>query len=96
MTHDDFWDLYDSGKISVKVYSGVVDGVEKEIEAFEFGGKFFLRIHFVDDYVKTTRVRGVKKRYAMQSRSDFIKEFDNKGSANRYFKKASVGLTRIL
>ena len=93
MTHDEFWRLYDSGEISVKVYSGKVGDTEKSVEAFEYGGKFFLRIHNSREYVTGTRAWG--KRYRMTNESHVIKEFDSKRSANAYFKKAAAGLVRV-
>ena len=93
MTHEEFNELYDNGKITVKIYSGVIDGVEKCIEAFEYNGKFYLRIHSVFKYVTGERAFG--KRYRMSRESHYIKEFDNRKVAINYFKKAAEGLKRI-
>lgn len=90
MTHQEFNRLYDNGKISVKIYSGFVDEVEKTIEAFTFDGKFYLRIHSVFRYVTGERKFG--KRYRMTKESHFIKEFGTREKANAYFRKAAVGL----
>lgn len=94
MTHDEFWELYDGGIIQVKVWAGIVDGEEKTIEAFEHGGKFFLRIHTKYEY--TTGQRAWSKRYRMARGNDFIKEFDSSAQANAYFKKAAQGLKRVM
>ncbi len=95
MTHADFNRLYDAGEIIVKVYSGVIDETEKSIEAFEYGGKFYLRIHSIFKYT-LDRTTECGKRYRMSKENHFIKEFDNKEHANNYFKKAAHGLTRVL
>ena len=79
MTHEEFNELYDNGKITVKIYSGVIDGVEKCIEAFEY----------------VTGERAFGKRYRMSRESHYIKEFDNRKVAINYFKKAAEGLKRI-
>lgn len=93
MTNDLFWELYNNGEIQVKIYSGVVDDIEKSVEAFEHNGKFYLRIHSVYNYVTGERKFG--KRYRMSRESHYIKEFDNKDHANNYFKKAAQGLARV-
>lgn len=94
MTNELFWELYDNGKIQVKIYSGVVDDTEKSIEAFEYNGKFYLRIHSVHKYVTGERRFG--KQYRMSKESHYIKEFDTRRHANRYFKKAAQGLARVI
>lgn len=93
MTHEQFNSLYNDGKITLKIYSGTVDGVEKCIEAFEYDGKFYLRIHSAFKYVTGRRSNG--KRYGMTRESHYIKEFESREHANNYFKKASEGLVRI-
>jgi len=93
MTHDKFWDLYNNGEIQVKVWDGEIDGVQKSVEAFEYDGKFFLRIHSVYRYVTGERKFG--KRYRMSKESHFIKEFNSKEHANAYFKKAAQGLKKV-
>lgn len=93
MTHEEFWELYDSGKITVKIWAGIVDETEKSVEAFEYNGKFFLRIH--SEYTYVTGERAWGKRYRMSRASNFIKEFDSKAHANNYFKKVAEGLTRV-
>lgn len=37
MTHEEFWDLYDSNQITVKIFDGDLDGEHKSVEAFELG-----------------------------------------------------------
>lgn len=95
MTNDMFWELYDSGRISVKIWDGVVDEVRKSIEAFEFNDKFYLRIHTEYEYVLDRRAE-CGKRYRMCKENHFFKEFDNRKSANAYFKKAAQGLRRVV
>ena len=94
MTHEEFNNLYDTGKISVKIYTGVVDGAEKCIEAFSYNGKFYLRLHIVLRYTLDRQAECGKK-YRMTKESHFIKEFDCKESANAYFRKAANGLKKI-
>jgi len=96
MTHERFWELYDNGEIKVKVFA--YDNLEApdgcmthgEIDAFEFGGKFYLR--FYKEYAPA----GYRKHYKNGgSSSSTIKEFDNKNSANNYFKMAANGFKRV-
>lgn len=94
MTHEEFWDLYDNNQITVKVFDGELDGEHKSVEAFEYNGKFYLRIH--TSYQYTTGRRAWGKRYRMSKNSDYIKEFDTKQHANNYFKKAFSGLPRVI
>lgn len=93
VTHKEFNYLYDRGVIDVKIWGGVVGGVEKMIEAFEYGGKFFLRIHSIRAYVTKKRNNG--KCYRMTNENHIIKEFAEREYANNYFKKAAEGLDRI-
>lgn len=93
MTHEQYWELYDNGEISVKIWDGIVNEVHKTVEAFEYGDKFFLRIHNAFSYV--TGVRKYGKRYRMSKESHVIKEFGNRESANAYFKKVAEGLKRV-
>lgn len=90
MTNEKFWELYDNGEITVKIWNGTVDGSEKTIEAFEHDGKFYLRIH---EY-KLIR-KGDKKHHRLTKDWHYTKEFDNKNHANAYFKKAAQGLARV-
>ena len=89
MTHEEFNALYDNGLISVKIYQGMIDKEERTIEAFEWQGKYYLRIHKVLKYTTSRRSNG--KKYAMSKESHFIKEFDTATHANNYFKKVSEG-----
>lgn len=94
MTHREFNELYNNGEISVKIYSGTMsDGVNRTIEAFEYCGKYYLRIHNVFYYV--TGTRRFDKRYKMSRESHIIKEFNDRDYALNYFKKCSVGLNRV-
>lgn len=100
MTHQEFNRLYDNGEISVKVFQQVEtvnqgDEQEKTIEAFEYNGKFFLRIHTLLRY-KLDRRAECGKVYNMAKESHFIKEFDDKWYANNYFKKIAPNCVRIL
>ena len=90
MTKHEFWKLYDSGAICCKVFEWR-DGLEsKEVSAFEYDGKFFLRItnetagsSWVDNTGKNRHTRG--------SINTQIKEFNSKAHANNYFKKVFEG-----
>ena len=96
MTQNKFWELYDAGKINVKIFTGIVDGdVEKTIEAFEYEGKFYLRI--ITRYEWRTGPRIHKPNgYNMAGGHTSIKEFETKNQANAYFKKAGQGLSRVM
>ena len=91
MTHKEFWDLYERKKIQLSIFQGIVDNgdgynpTQKTAEAFQHNGKYFLRVH--TNYEYTTGRRSNGKRYKMEKSWDAIKEFDNKSSANSYFKK---------
>ena len=102
MTHEEFRRLYETGRIVVKVFEGestiipcgAIEKVVKErrtIEAFEYRGKYFLRIH-IEARWSIYRNRGKVQGRLMRDRDEhFIKEFDNKAHANNYFKKLADG-----
>lgn len=95
MEHAEFNRLYGEKKITVKIFESVEeDGTVKTVESFEYGGKFYLRIHSVFHYV-CDRTSSNGKKYRMSKESHFIKEFDNKDCANRYFLKISKNFKRI-
>ena len=97
MTHEKFWELYDSNQITVKVFQGTdqEEQTTTDVEAFEYDGKFYLRVHTRYEYIcDRHRING--KWYKMTRGSDYIKEFDTKQHANNYFKKAFSGLTRVV
>ncbi len=92
MTHNEFNKLYANGEIVIKTYGNEASGLDKEektIEAFEYNGRFYLRIHKVYRYLTGERRCG--KRYKMTKESHFIKEFETKQQANNYFKKVAEG-----
>jgi hypothetical protein len=88
MTHEEFNKLYRSGAITVVEFYGEYDGDTKAVEAFEWNGKFYLRLHSVHPYT-ITRSCGKygTKRYAMTKERHVIKEFDTKERANNYYRK---------
>ena len=102
MTHEEFRRLYEADDIIIKVFEGEAiitphGALEKDVkerrivEAFEYGGKYFLRIHIEacwTIYRNHGKVRGRLKR---DRDEHFIKEFDNKAYANNYFKKLATG-----
>lgn len=95
MTHEEFNRLYDAGIISVKIWDGMDGDTHKTVEAYQYGGMYYLRIHCVTRY--TTGKRGpCGKRYAMTRESHYIKGFQTREAANRYFAKAAAGLRRVL
>ena len=95
MTHEEFNSLYDNGIITVKIFEAVEeDGTEKSVEAFEYDGKYWLRIHSVLRYILDRQAECGKK-YRMAKESHFIKEFVSKEQANRYFKKISNNFKRV-
>ena len=104
MTHEDFRRLHKSGEITVKEFAGEASiksegALEKNvteqrvIEAFEYGGKYYLRLHVQAQwsiYRDHGKVQGRLKRV----RDDhFIKEFETKVHANNYYKKFTEGFT---
>ena len=93
MINNLFWELYNNGKINVKIYYGIIDDVETSVEAFEYENKFYLRIHKIYRYTTGRRSNG--KKYKMTNESHFIKEFDNRNQANSYFKKVAKNLKKI-
>lgn len=92
MTHQDFRKLHDASLLALKIYKGNIDGEDRTVEAFEWDGKYYLRIHKVFRYVTGQRSNG--KRYKMARESHIIKEFDSKAQANNYFKKVADGQLR--
>lgn len=96
MTHQEFNNLYNNSNINIKCFLAVEnDGTEKSVESFEYCGKFYLRIHIVYRYIcDRTSING--KKYRMSKESHFIKEFDNKYSANKYFLKISKNFKKVI
>ena len=96
MTQQEFWSLYDSGKISCKVFEAkwAEDGHEffKLAESFEYNGKFWLRIHNEERWVMRTH-DSKGRRYAHQRAPHWSKivEFNTAAHANNYFKKFFEG-----
>lgn len=103
MTHEDFNRLYDSGEIAVKIFAGeapIKDKVDaygnaviehREVEAFEYNGKFYLRLHKTARWTffrNHGKVRGMLKG---DMEDHFIKAFETKAHANNYFKKFADG-----
>lgn len=87
MTNELFWNLYDSGEIETKIYTFETDKKSTEVAAFEFMGKYYLRICTkYGDYL-LDRTAECGKVYRMGGYSScVIKEFDTKNAANSYFK----------
>lgn len=102
MTHEDFRKLYEAGKITVKVFEGeatitpygAIENDVKElriVEAFEYNGKYFLRIHIEACWTIYRNHGKVQGRLRRDHDEHFIKEFDTKAHANNYFKKVADG-----
>ena len=102
MTHEDFNRLYDSGEIAVKVFVGEapIDRVDadgnavierREVEAFEYNGKFFLRLHKTAKWTSMGRKKHRQARLMRLDESHFIKEFETRAQANNYFRKFAEG-----
>ena len=96
MTHEEFNNLYDSGKITLKIYTwkDANSDDNKCVEAFEYNGKFYLRIHTEHYYHLYRRAYGGHN-YRMCNDSHFIKEFTDRNYANNYFKKICDNWTRV-
>lgn len=93
MDHKTMNRLYNDGEIVVRSFAREFDeyGNKEVIEAFEYDGKFYLRLHLFKRY-GSNRVRG--KFYVLYHSplfSSYIKEFDTKERANNYYKKVTVG-----
>lgn len=90
MTNEKFFDLYESGEITVKAFG---DENGSEIAAFEYNGKYFLRFALRTDAISWNG----KKKIVIKNGwiKNFIKEFDTKEQANNYFKKAAKGFQKI-
>ena len=89
MTHEEFNRLLGNHEITIKIFTTTEDdGTEKTVEAFEYNGKYWLRIHRILWYV-LDRTAECGKKYRMTNEAHFIKEFETKEHANNYFKKIS-------
>lgn len=101
MEQSTFWKLFNGDEIDVKVY--VIDNTETaedyksdelqyaEISAFEYDGKFYLRIYTRRPAYICDRTRTNGKKYRMGREYCYIKEFTTKAQANNYFKKVVNG-----
>lgn len=86
MTNEMFWRLYNGGEINVKCFEFEKEKKHVEVSAFEYADKYFLRICTTSKPYTLDRTAECGKRYRMGYHSCTIKEFDNRESANRYFK----------
>ena len=86
MTNETFWKLYDKNEINVKCFEFKKEHKDVEVSAFEYDDKYYLRICTVYESYTLDRTAECGKRYRMGYNSCVIKEFNNKDSANRYFK----------
>ena len=103
MTHEEFNRLYDNGEIAVKIFAGdktirCPEGAvesetneHREVEAFEYNGKFFMRLHVESRWTYYRQVRHRRKLCRGGDDSHYIREFDTKAHANNYFKKFAEG-----
>lgn len=103
MTHEEFRRLYEAGEIEVKIFAGdktikCPDGAvedetneHREVEAFEYNGKFFMRLHVESRWTYYKTKKYGKRRVRAGDDSHFIKEFDTKAHANNYYKKFTSG-----
>ena len=81
MSNEKFWSLYDSGNIQVKCFHGVNGEDTKTVEAFEYDGMFYLRLHVYHPY----------KGHRWAAEGSWIKGFKTREHANNYFKKFAKG-----
>lgn len=74
------------------IYQKIISNKDKtlngisEIACYKENGKYYLRFSLL---------KGWSRLYHEEIRNTFIKEFDNKDQANKYFIQASKGFTRI-
>ena len=105
MTHEQFWNLYDSNRLeNLSIWRKAQEDIDpefsdfmNEVIAFAHEGKYYLRIVQFNGYtVWWVGRRGNRKviRDGVRTRS-FIKEFDTKAHANNYFKKAAAGYKKV-
>lgn len=104
MTHAEFWELYNAGKLeNVSVWRKEQEDIDpefssfrNEVIAFVYDGKFFLRIVQFNGYTVWWVGRGSKRHVIRDGVRTYsaIKEFDNKNAANAYFKKCAAGYAK--
>ena len=105
MTHAEFWKLYDSNTIeNASIWRKEQEDIDpefsdfrNEVIAYTHDGKFYLRIVQFNGYDCRwvgRRGRRLPKRVGVRTWS-VIKEFNNKTSANAYFKKCAVGYQKV-
>lgn len=83
MTHSEFIDLYKSGGLDnvtvwtcdVKNRCGEVIG-QSEMICCMYHNRYFIRI---------SKLKGLSRLYHEELKNSYIREFDNRDSANRYF-----------
>lgn len=98
MTQAEFWKLYDNGELEnvSHWYRKDAEDFTSEIIAFAYDGKYYLRIVQFNGYY-TWHVGHGSSRHVVRDGVrtwSVIKEFDNKNSANAYFKKCAAGYTK--
>ena len=86
MTNELFWKLYNSGEINIVIFEFKKERRDIEIDAFEYANKYYLRICTVYEPYTLDRTAECGKRYRVRYNTCNIKEFNNKYSANKYFK----------
>lgn len=99
MTHEEFRRLYEAGEIEVRIFAGekiikcpegaVEDETveHREVEAFEYNGKYFIRFHVESRWTFYNRIGKRVRLCKGGADSHYIKEFDTKTHANNYYKK---------
>ena len=85
MTNEMFWNLNDNGKINVKIFTISKATRTVEVDAFEYCGKYYLRIVTDGNPYVLDRTAECGKKYRMQYHNCTIKEFNNRNSANKYY-----------
>ena len=89
MTQTEFWELYNNGTLNAKLYDFSQGEDVTEVVAFEYEGKYFLRVFSRHPYLLHRCVGRKYSRdvtYHMPGEHCCIKEFETKDHANAYFK----------
>lgn len=85
MDNAKFWKLYDSNEVNIKVYEFKQPHQTVEVDAFEYDNKFYLRIVINGESYVLDRTAECGKKYRMNPHYCYIKEFNNRNTANKYF-----------
>lgn len=101
MTNSEFWKLWDNKELeNVSIWRKAEQDIDpefadfrNEVVAFAYNGKFFLRIVQFNGYDGSYSGNWGNRKFTKKAVRTYsaIKEFDNKNSANAYFKKCAAG-----